>query len=101
MALMMDGWVIQAGDDVFDVVMGNGMVSKVNEQQKSLTVRFGDQARIYGANGVYSVNPRRTLFWHDWGLPPPPKPMKNIAALRRAFASLAQIFSNVKLEFDE
>jgi hypothetical protein len=62
--MKLDNETVLAGDVVFDLVFGSGVVSRILEAEGSFQVNFGEKIYTYKPTGVGHFS-QRTLYWRD------------------------------------
>lgn len=69
----LDGYNVNVGDSVFDMVWGAGTVEQIMVSDR-FTVRFGPaRVGVFSSSGVNARYSGRTLFWKNPVLVPPTK----------------------------
>lgn len=60
-----DNAEVKPGDGVYDVAYGQGVVTRIKEQEQRFDVVFGERQYSYDRGGIGYFRGRKTLFWRD------------------------------------
>jgi len=70
----LDGYNIELGDGVYDVLFGQGRVTELlSDGRFRVAFSHKNSLMTYEGSGVSARYTRRTLFWHDPVIMYPPK----------------------------
>lgn len=92
MAHELDGYEVNLGDTVFDVVYGMGTVKELLADGRFRVYFAGKNRFVYGSDGRrVDAKTRRTLYWHDPVIAVPAKDDISWTKLRQLATALIEV----------